>query len=252
MQYKVSINLDRILAKNGYSQRQLIKDSGLSHNFITKLTQHKEIANLDKLVKIINTLNQRGLDITPSDLITFEPIGKTKVTALANQHEENVYTFFFQLAYEGKSYKDLVQLTIKQNNTDIKIHAQTSETTTFTKDMQDQLFAQSFYLGRGVDTMVAMVEHDKRVAAQALSKLVIEQAVNDNVITANKHVNKVIFDYFDTFELTFNNVQFRNNIAIFTKDRQDSIKPLIENAHDATYPWHGPHSTGYVEKRNHI
>lgn len=248
-QYKVSVNLDRILEKTGYSQRQLIKDSGISHNFITKLTQHKEVANLDKLVTILNTLNQHGLNIEPDDLITFEPIGKTKVTALANQHEENVYTCFFQLAYEGQNYKDLVQLTIKQNDTDIKIHAQTSETTTFTKVMQAQLFAQSFYLGRGVDTMVAMVERDKRVVAQALSKIVVEQAINDKVIKANKHVNRVIFNYFDTFELTFNNVQFKNDIAVFTKDRQNNIKHLIENAHDATYPFHGPHSTGYVEKR---
>ena len=69
MKYKVSVDLDEILKENEISQTTLISKSNLSHNFITKLIKHKEVANLDKIATIINTLNDEGCNIRPSDLI---------------------------------------------------------------------------------------------------------------------------------------------------------------------------------------
>lgn len=250
--YKVSINLDRILAKNKYSKMQFSRDSNINYGFINQLTQQKEVANLDKLVDVLNALNAHGLDVKPSDLITFEPLGKTKIEVLASQHKGNQYTFFFEFKYQKETYKDLISLVINQDKTNIKITARANEANTFSPEMQKAIFAQSFYLGQGVDKMVAIVEKDKKVVAQLLSKALISQALKDKVISLNSHVNIIKFNYFDTFDITFHNAQFKNGDLVFTKDSKDSIKPnkyLGMDAYKATYPFHRPSSTGKIDKK---
>lgn len=248
-QYKVSVNLDRILEKTGYSQRQLIKDSGISHNFITKLTQHKEVANLDKLVTILNTLNQHGLKIEPDDLITFEPIGKTKIKALANQHKDNDYLFFFQLDYNGQIDKDLIRLKIEQDKTNIKINSFVNSNVPFSADMQTELFKQTFTLGQGVDKMVTVPEKDKKIIAQLLSKMLIAAAIKDKTIKPNKHINTLEFHYLDTFILTFNHVDFKNESIMFTKDINDTIRPAVDNAYNMTYTFKHSGDVGTIHKK---
>ena len=251
MKYKFSINLDRILAETGYGEMKLIRESGVSHNFINNLIQHKDAPTLEKLCRILNTLNEAGHDIKPSDLITFKPVGVTKVRAIAHQRSGSRYVYFVDLSYQGKQYHDLVALTIKQEKTTITIKATPNGDVSFTKPMQVALFSESFMLGEGLDAMVSMDEGDKKTVAQGLSKIVIQQAVKDHQIKANKHSNKLIFQYFDTFDLTFNSVSFSDQKGLFfTKDKDDKIVPvgqLGRKAYACTYPFQTPSDVGLTK-----
>ena len=182
MKYKVSIHLDEILKEKKISQYSLNQKTHLSLNFINKLAQHKEVANLDKLATIINTLNEEGYNIKPSDLITFDPVGETKIKVIESQHRKNVFLLFFQLNSSGAKYLDLIKLTIKQQEKQLFIKIEANDTLTLNQSMQRALFAQSFTLGQGVEKLVQLSSAEKRVAAQALAKEVINQADRKSVV----------------------------------------------------------------------
>lgn len=247
MKYKVSIHLDEILKEKKISQYSLNQKTHLSLNFINKLAQHKEVANLDKLATIINTLNEEGCNITPSDLITFDPIGATKVKIIESQHRKNIFLLFFQLNSSGAKYLDLIKLTIKQQEKQLFIKIEANDTLTLNQSMQRALFAQSFTLGQGVEKLVQLSSAEKRVAAQALAKEVINQAIASKVISAEPTYT-LSMNYFDLFAINFNHLEQKNNQVRFIKDKNDSLIPLDPNAYQATYPFMHPASTGRVTK----
>lgn len=247
MKYKVSVHLDEILKEKKISQTALIDKSNLSHNFITKLIKHKEVANLDKIATIINTLNEEGCNITPSDLITFDPIGATKIKIIESQHRKNVFLLFFQLNSSGAKYLDLIKLTIKQQGKQLFIKIEANDTFTLNQSMQRALFAQSFILGKGVEKLVQLSSSEKKVAAQALAKEVINQAITNRIIDS-KPTYTLSIDYFSLFAITFNHIEQSNNQVKFIKDKDDSLIPLDPNAYKATYPFMPPAAVGKVEK----
>lgn len=247
MKYKVSIHLDEILKEKKISQYSLNQKTHLSLNFINKLAQHKEVANLDKLATIINTLNEEGYNIKPSDLITFDPVGETKIKVIESQHRKNVFLLFFQLNSSGAKYLDLIKLTIKQQEKQLFIKIEANDTLTLNQSMQRALFAQSFTLGQGVEKLVQLSSAEKRVAAQALAKEVINQAIASKVISAEPTYT-LSMNYFDLFAINFNHLEQKNNQVIFIKDKNDSLIPLDPNAYQATYPFMHFASTGRVTK----
>ncbi len=247
MKYKVSIHLDEILKEKKISQYSLNQKTHLSLNFINKLAQHKEVANLDKLATIINTLNEEGYNIKPSDLITFDPVGETKIKVIESQHRKNVFLLFFQLNSSGAKYLDLIKLTIKQQEKQLFIKIEANDTLTLNQSMQRALFAQSFTLGQGVEKLVQLSSAEKRVAAQALAKEVINQAITSKVISA-KPTYTLSMNYFDLFAINFNHLEQKNNQVRFIKDKNDSLIPLNPNAYQATYPFMHAASTGRVTK----
>lgn len=247
MKYKVSIHLDEILKEKKISQYSLNQKTHLSLNFINKLAQHKEVANLDKLATIINTLNEEGYNIKPSDLITFDPVGETKIKVIESQHRKNVFLLFFQLNSSGAKYLDLIKLTIKQQEKQLFIKIEANDTLTLNQSMQRALFAQSFTLGQGVEKLVQLSSAEKRVAAQALAKEVINQAIASKVISAEPTYT-LSMNYFDLFAINFNHLEQKNNQVRFIKDKNDSLIPLNPNAYQATYPFMHPASTGRVTK----
>ena len=247
MKYKVSIQLDEILKEKKISQYSLNQKTHLSLNFINKLAQHKEVANLDKLATIINTLNEEGYNIKPSDLITFDPVGETKIKVIESQHRKNVFLLFFQLNIHGEKYLDLIKLTIKQQEKQLFIKIEANDTLTLNQSMQRALFAQSFTLGQGVEKLVQLSSAEKRVAAQALAKEVINQAIASKVISAEPTYT-LSMNYFDLFAINFNHLEQKNNQVRFIKDKNDSLIPLDPNAYQATYPFMHPASTGRVTK----
>lgn len=247
MKYKVSIHLDEILKEKKISQYSLNQKTHLSLNFINKLAQHKEVANLDKLATIINTLNEEGYNIKPSDLITFDPVGETKIKVIESQHRKNVFLLFFQLNSSGAKYLDLIKLTIKQQEKQLFIKIEANDTLTLNQSMQRALFAQSFTLGQGVEKLVQLSSAEKRVAAQALAKEVINQAIASKVISAEPTYT-LSMNYFDLFAINFNHLEQKNNQVRFIKDKNDSLIPLDPNAYQATYPFMHPASTGRVTK----
>lgn len=247
MKYKVSIHLDEILKEKKISQYSLNQKTHLSLNFINKLAQHKEVANLDKLATIINTLNEEGYNIKPSDLITFDPVGETKIKVIESQHRKNVFLLFFQLNSSGAKYLDLIKLTIKQQKKQLFIKIEANDTLTLNQSMQRALFAQSFTLGQGVEKLVQLSSAEKRVAAQALAKEVINQAIASKVISAEPTYT-LSMNYFDLFAINFNHLEQKNNQVRFIKDKNDSLIPLDPNAYQATYPFMHPASTGRVTK----
>lgn len=247
MKYKVSIHLDKILKEKKISQYSLNQKTHLSLNFINKLAQNKEVANLDKLATIINTLNSEGYNIKPSDLITFDPIGETKIKVIESQRRKNVFLFFFQLNSKGSKYLDLIKLTIKQKGQQLLIKIEANDTLTLKQSMQRALFAQSFTLGQGVEKLVQLSNSEKRVIAQALSKEVINQAIASKVISIESTYTLSI-NYFDLFAITFNHLEQKDNQAKFIKDKDDSLIPLRPNAYKVTYPFMHPASIGRVEK----
>ena len=233
MKYKVSIHLDEILKEKKISQYSLNQKTHLSLNFINKLAQHKEVANLDKLATIINTLNEEGYNIKPSDLITFDPVGETKIKVIESQHRKNVFLLFFQLNIHGEKYLDLIKLTIKQQEKQLFIKIEANDTLTLNQSMQRALFAQSFTLGQGVEKLVQLSSAEKRVAAQALAKEVINQAIASKVISAEPTYT-LSMNYFDLFAINFNHLEQKNNQVRFIKDKNDSLIPLDPNAYQAT------------------
>lgn len=247
MKYKVSIHLDEILKEKKISQYSLNQKTHLSLNFINKLAQHKEVANLDKLATIINTLNEEGYNIKPSDLITFDPVGETKIKVIESQHRKNVFLLFFQLNSSGAKYLDLIKLTIKQQEKQLFIKIEANDTLTLNQSMQRALFAQSFTLGQGVEKLVQLSSAEKRVAAQALAKEVINQAIASKVISA-KPTYTLSMNYFDLFAINFNHLEQKNNQVRFIKDKNDSLIPLDPNAYQATNPFMHAASTGRVTK----
>lgn len=247
MKYKVSIHLDEILKEKKISQYSLNQKTHLSLNFINKLAQHKEVANLDKLATIINTLNEEGYNIKPSDLITFDPVGETKIKVIESQHRKNVFLLFFQLNIHGEKYLDLIKLTIKQQKKQLFIKIEANDTLTLNQSMQRALFAQSFTLGQGVEKLVQLSSAEKRVAAQALAKEVINQAITSKVISAEPTYT-LSMNYFDLFAINFNHLEQKNNQVRFIKDKNDSLIPLNPNAYQATYPFMHAASTGRVTK----
>ena len=247
MKYKVSIHLDEILKEKKISQYSLNQKTHLSLNFINKLAQHKEVANLDKLATIINTLNEEGYNIKPSDLITFDPVGETKIKVIESQHRKNVFLLFFQLNSSGAKYLDLIKLTIKQQEKQLFIKIEANDTLTLNQSMQRALFAQSFTLGQGVEKLVQLSSAEKRVAAQALAKEVINQAIASKVISAEPTYT-LSMNYFDLFAINFNHLEQKNNQVRFIKDKNDSLIPLDPNAYQATYPFMHAASTGRVTK----
>lgn len=247
MKYKVSIHLDEILKEKKISQYSLNQKTHLSLNFINKLAQHKEVANLDKLATIINTLNEEGYNIKPSDLITFDPVGETKIKVIESQHRKNVFLLFFQLNSSGAKYLDLIKLTIKQQEKQLFIKIEANDTLTLNQSMQRALFAQSFTLGQGVEKLVQLSSAEKRVAAQALAKEVINQAIASKVISAEPTYT-LSMNYFDLFAINFNHLEQKNNQVRFIKDKNDSLIPLDPNAYQATYPFMHPVSTGRITK----
>lgn len=247
MKYKVSIHLDEILKEKKISQYSLNQKTHLSLNFINKLAQHKEVANLDKLATIINTLNEEGYNIKPSDLITFDPVGETKIKVIESQHRKNVFLLFFQLNSSGAKYLDLIKLTIKQQEKQLFIKIEANDTLTLNQSMQRALFAQSFTLGQGVEKLVQLSSAEKRVAAQALAKEVINQAITSKVISAEPTYT-LSMNYFDLFAINFNHLEQKNNQVRFIKDKNDSLIPLDPNAYQATYPFMHAASTGRVTK----
>ena len=247
MKYKVSIHLDEILKEKKISQYSLNQKTHLSLNFINKLAQHKEVANLDKLATIINTLNEEGYNIKPSDLITFDPVGETKIKVIESQHRKNVFLLFFQLNSSGAKYLDLIKLTIKQQEKQLFIKIEANDTLTLNQSMQRALFAQSFTLGQGVEKLVQLSSAEKRVAAQALAKEVINQAIASKVISAEPTYT-LSMNYFDLFAINFNHLEQKNNQVRFIKDKNDSLIPLNPNAYQATYPFMHAASTGRVTK----
>lgn len=251
MKYKVSIHLDKILKEKKISQYSLNQKTHLSLNFINKLAQNKEVANLDKLATIINTLNSEGYNIKPSDLITFDPIGETKIKVIESQRRKNVFLFFFQLNSKGSKYLDLIKLTIKQKGQQLFIKTEANDTLTLKRSMQRALFAQSFTLGQGVEKLVQLSNSEKRVIAQALSKEVINQAIASKVISIEPTYTLSI-NYFDLFAITFNHLEQKNNQVKFIKDKDDSLIPLRPNAYKVTYPFMYPASIGRVEKGEHF
>lgn len=247
MKYKVSIHLDEILKEKKISQYSLNQKTHLSLNFINKLAQHKEVANLDKLATIINTLNEEGYNIKPSDLITFDPVGETKIKVIESQHRKNVFLLFFQLNSSGAKYLDLIKLTIKQQEKQLFIKIEANDTLTLNQSMQRALFAQSFTLGQGVEKLVQLSSAEKRVAAQALAKEVINQAIASKVISAEPTYT-LSMNYFDLFAINFNHLEQKNNQVRFIKDKNDSLIPLDPNAYQATNPFMHAASTGRVTK----
>lgn len=247
MKYKVSIHLDEILKEKKISQYSLNQKTHLSLNFINKLAQHKEVANLDKLATIINTLNEEGYNIKPSDLITFDPVGETKVKIIESQHRKNIFLLFFQLNIHGEKYLDLIKLTIKQQEKQLFIKIEANDTLTLNQSMQRALFAQSFTLGQGVEKLVQLSSAEKRVAAQVLAKEVINQAITSKVISAEPTYT-LSMNYFDLFAINFNHLEQKNNQVRFIKDKNDSLIPLNPNAYQATYPFMHAASTGRVTK----
>ena len=247
MKYKVSIHLDEILKEKKISQYSLNQKTHLSLNFINKLAQHKEVANLDKLATIINTLNEEGYNIKPSDLITFDPVGETKIKVIESQHRKNVFLLFFQLNSSGAKYLDLIKLTIKQQEKQLFIKIEANDTLTLNQSMQRALFAQSFTLGQGVEKLVQLSSAEKRVAAQALAKEVINQAIASKVISA-KPTYTLSMNYFDLFAINFNHLEQKNNQVRFIKDKNDSLIPLDPNAYQATNPFMHAASTGRITK----
>ena len=247
MKYKVSIHLDEILKEKKISQYSLNQKTHLSLNFINKLAQHKEVANLDKLATIINTLNEEGYNIKPSDLITFDPVGETKIKVIESQHRKNVFLLFFQLNIHGEKYLDLIKLTIKQQEKQLFIKIEANDTLTLNQSMQRALFAQSFTLGQGVEKLVQLSSAEKRVAAQALAKEVINQAIASKVTSAEPTYT-LSMNYFDLFAINFNHLEQKNNQVRFIKDKNDSLIPLDPNAYQATYPFMHAASTGRVTK----
>lgn len=247
MKYKVSIHLDEILKEKKISQYSLNQKTHLSLNFINKLAQHKEVANLDKLATIINTLNEEGYNIKPSDLITFDPVGETKIKVIESQHRKNVFLLFFRLNIHGEKYLDLIKLTIKQQKKQLFIKIEANDTLTLNQSMQRALFAQSFTLGQGVEKLVQLSSAEKRVAAQALAKEVINQAIASKVISAEPTYT-LSMNYFDLFAINFNHLEQKNNQVRFIKDKDDSLIPLSPNSYIATRPFMHPASTGRVTK----
>ncbi|OTA43033.1 hypothetical protein BHL85_10875 [Limosilactobacillus reuteri] len=249
MKYKVSVDLDEILKENEISQTTLISKSNLSHNFITKLIKHKEVANLDKIATIINTLNDEGCNIRPSDLIKFTPIDATQIKIIASQHRNNVFWFFFKLKYQELRYLDLIKLTIQQQGKQLYIRTEANDTQLYKLDkaMQKAIQAQSFTLGHGIERLVQLPSYEKRTATQMLAEEVINQALAAKLITSKPNY-KVSVDYFDLFEITFNNVNQQDSQITFAKDKDDSLILLDPNAYQATYPFMHPASTGRVTK----
>lgn len=261
MQYKYSINLDRILNDNGFSETRLKAETGISHHFLVNLMQHRPIKALENLIKIVNILNKNGIEVKPEDLISFEPIGTTKIKTLASQYQGNDFLIFFRFDFKGESYKDLAVFSIEQHDTNItiKVDARSSRIQ-FNKTMQRVLFADSFALGHGVAKLMTIPEGDKKTAAQLLCKQLIPLAMKAGVVRSNVHTNKVEFHYFDTFVMTFHNMQFKDKTVIFTKDRADYVKPVACATDDqgrkipkrqaalaTKYPFQGPHDVGITK-----
>lgn len=244
IRYKVSIHLDRVMKENGISQTQLAKRSGINHQFIANLRMHKGVANFEKIVTLVNTMNQLGYNVKPSDVISFDVEGKVKV--IAHQRNKNRYIFFMKLSLARKTYFDLIQLTVHQDKTKIKIDTQCSDEHKFTDAMRKAIFAQSFRLGDGLVAMIQINEDQKKAIAQELSKIVLEQAIKDKVIKPNTHVNSIDFSYLGTFFATFNNIRFKNSSVKISKDRNDSITGDL----DVTYPFLTPSSSRYIEAKN--
>ena len=226
MKYKVSIQLDELLKEKKISQYSLIKKTNLSHNFINKLVKHKEVANLDKLATIINALNDEGCNIRPSDLIKFTPIDATQIKIIASQHRNNVFWFFFKLKYQELRYLDLIKLTIQQQGKQLYIRTEANDTQLYKLDktMQKAIQAQSFTLGHGIERLVQLPSYEKRTATQMLAEEVINQALATKLITSKPNY-KVSVDYFDLFEITFNNVNQQDSQITFAKDKDDSLIP---------------------------
>lgn len=245
-QYKVSVHLDRIMNDTGISQTQLAKEANINHQFIANLRKHKGVANFDKIVALVNAINRHGFNIKPSDVISFDVVGTTKIKALAHQcedNEKNNYVFFIKLSVHGEIYFDLIRLIVTQHRAKITIKATNNGSRNFTDDMQKALFAKAFMLGSGLIKMVQVSEEDKRTIAQLLSKMVITQAIKDKIIKPNKLINFIDFSYLGTAKLTFNHVEFKDNSVNFTKDVKDTV---IINT-NATYPFFDPADSGKKE-----
>lgn len=261
MQYKYSINLDRVLNDNSFSETRLKAETGISHHFLVNLMQHRPIKALENLIKIVNILNKNGIEVKPEDLIAFEPVGTTKIKTIASQCQGNAFLLFFRFDFKGQSYKDLAVLSVDQNTTTITIKADArSSRIKLSENMQRVLFSDSFTLGHGVDQLMTIPEGDKKTAAQLLCKQLIPLAVKAGVVRSNVHTNKVEFYYFDTFVMTFHNMQFKDKSVIFTKDREDYVKPVAfatdgqgrkipkrQAALATKYPFQGPHDVGITK-----
>lgn len=254
MKYKVSIQLDEILKEKKISQYSLIKKTHLSHNFISKLVKHKEIANLDKLATIINALNEEGCNIKPSDLIKFTPLDDTKITVIKYQKINNSFYYFFKIKYQGAEYLDLLKLTLKaqENNTlFIEVEANDIPLYQFNNSMQKAITNQSFYLSKGVMLLVQLPSYEKQAVAQELAQSFIQQVLSSSLIT-EKPSYIVNISYFSDFGITFNNVDNSHSKITFNKDKNDSIIPFYPEAYQATYPFMHPYSTGLVTKGEHF
>ena len=253
MKYKVTIQLDELLKENKISQYSLIKKTNLSHNFISKLVKHKEVANLDKLATIINALNEDGCNVKPSDLIKFTPISDTTINVIAGQQLNDSFYFFFELDYQDLKYFDLIKLTLKQQGKQLLIKAEANDTQLyqFDDDTKKAISAQSFTLGQGVERLVQLPSSEKKVAAQAFSEVVINQAIKDKLITTEPTYTLSV-SYFDLFGITFNHIEQKDNQVTFIKDKEDSLIPVYPDAYQATYPFMHPFSVGRVEKGEHF
>lgn len=253
MKYKVTIQLDEILKEKGISQYSLIKETHLSEAFIRKLVKHKKIANLDKLATIINTLNEQGANIRPSDLIKFVPADETTIKIIASQTLGNSFYFFFKLKYQGRSFFDPVKITVDENNGIPLIRVASNDTPlyNFNTKMQKAISAQSFYLGEGINTLVQLPSSEKKVAAQAFAEAATTQALKVGIIT-KKPTYTIYLSYFSDFAITFNHAEQKDNTIHIIKDKNDSLIPYYPEAYQATYPFLHTFSVGRVEKGEHF
>lgn len=246
--YKAVLRLDEILKEHGYSQRQLIKDSGLTAYTVNHLANHTSIDVLDKLATILNTLNQKGFNISPNELVSFEPINQTKVSVIETQYLNNSFLLFFSIQFQGDKYLDFVKITLKQKGAQhIKLSFEANNTLTLTKPMQAAVFAQPFTAGNGVSKLVQLPRTEKKAAAQILSKAIIKYALTNHVIEQQPRFI-IDIDYFNIFKFHFDNLSNSNNTLSFIKDKNDFVKTTSKDSDKATYPFMHPASIGIVDK----
>lgn len=254
MKYKVSIHLDKILKEKGYSQTRLIADSGLSHKFIVQLLNHKNAAAFDKLTTILNTLNEHGYHVKPSELVSFDPIGKARLQILhiqpnsAEPNHDNGHpslTLFINISYDSKSFYDLVDLVITKKNNALQIQLKGTENSITPALMAAVASKAPLHVSDGLCLLeqipIAELEH----LARTFTTEAVAQARSQKLI-ANKPNYTINFQWIDRYNMDLGTLLAADNSVQFQKGANFSYKATCKDPENRLYPFLQPHQVGIV------
>lgn len=254
MKYKVSIHLDKILKEKGYSQTRLIADSGLSHKFIVQLLNHENAAAFDKLMAILNTLNEHGYHVKPSDLVSFDPIGKARLQIIyaqpnlpdpSHSKDHPSLTLFIHISYDNKSYYDLVDLVINEKDNTLQIQLKGIENSISPSLMATVASKAPLHMSDGLCLLeqipIAELEH----LARTFTTIAVAQARSQELI-ANKPNYTINFQWIDRYNMELGTLLAADNSVQFQKGAKFSYKATCKDPENRLYPFLHSHQVGIV------